>query len=352
MKGQSLRILIDILHPAHVHLFRNFIVEMRAKGHSVFITSRQKDVTESLLEKYHLQHTTLSAIGNKKSALFTEFGIRTWRLFRYIREMKPDLLMGVMGVSIAPLGRLLGIPSLVFYGTESAKLTNGIVYRACTRYVTPAGYRIEMGKKHIRYNAFPEQAYLHPNRFNANPDVLKPLGLDENQTFTILRFVGWGASHDFGHTGLSLAFKRKALEAFQKFGTVFISSEKPLPEDLEAFRLRIQPDHLHHILHFATLLYGESATLASEAAMLGTSGIYLDNMGRGFTDQLESDFGLVHNFTESEKDQQASIQRGVDLLADPETKTKALQKAKSLHESTEDLTAYMIRLAEKYGKRP
>ena len=35
-----MRVLIDILHPAHVHFFRNFHNEMEARGHELYITAR------------------------------------------------------------------------------------------------------------------------------------------------------------------------------------------------------------------------------------------------------------------------------------------------------------------------
>ena len=40
LKGaDGMRILIDILHPAHVHFFRPFIGEMQARGHEIRVTS-------------------------------------------------------------------------------------------------------------------------------------------------------------------------------------------------------------------------------------------------------------------------------------------------------------------------
>jgi predicted glycosyltransferase len=40
-----MRILIDVLHPAHVHFFRNFHTEMEERGHELCITARSKDRT-------------------------------------------------------------------------------------------------------------------------------------------------------------------------------------------------------------------------------------------------------------------------------------------------------------------
>ena len=69
------------------------------------------------------------------------------------------------------------------------------------------------------------------------------------------------------------------------------------------------PEEMHTLLYYATLLYGESATMASEAAVLGTYAVYLDDVGRGYTDEEESKYGLVFNFTESIEDQ-ANLLKG------------------------------------------
>lgn len=322
---------------------------MQKRGHEFFITARRKDVTETLLESLDLPFVTISGIGKHKGALFTEYISRTTKLFRHIRKFKPQLLTGCMGVSIAPLGRLLRKPSLVFYNNESASLTNGVVYRACSRFVTPKAFRMDMGKKHQRYDAFQEQAYLHPSRFTPDPKYLSKLGLKAGDPFTILRFVSWGSSHDFGLKGLSNASKKKAIETFSQYGKVFISSEAALPDDLAAYRLPIKPDELHHILAFATLLFGESATLAAEAAMFGTHAIYVDAVGRGYTDILEEKYGLVSNFSESSEDQELAIDAGETILQDADATTKGMQKAQHMHSDTEDLIAFMVRHAEALG---
>lgn len=321
-------------------------MEMQGRGHQFLITARQKDVTEELLQLYGLPYTTLSAIGRRKSALFTEFGVRTWRLWRIARKFKPDLFMGIMGASIAPLGKVMGIPSFVFYDTENAKLTNGVVYKTCTKFITPHCYRISMGKKHETYRGFHELAYLHPSRFQPDESVLAPLALKPGEPFSLLRFVSWGASHDFGHKGITFENKCAAVNAFKSFGKVFISSENPLEPELEPYRLNLPPHQLHHVLAYATLLYGESATLASEGAMLGTTGIYIDDVGRGYTSNLEEEFGLVFNYTEALSDQSASIEKGLEILKNPASKAEAKARSQNLIESTVDVTQHMMDLAE------
>jgi uncharacterized protein len=101
-------------------------------------------------------------------------------------------------------------------------------------------------------------------------------------------------------------------------------------------------------LAYATLLYGESATMASECAVLGTPAIYLDNDGRGYTDEEEEKYGLVFNFTESMEDQDLSIRKGVELLKTPDIKGMWQEKRGKMLSEKIDVTAFMVWLVENY----
>src|SRR5690606_8670353 len=135
-----------------------------------------------------------------------------------------------------------------------------------TKIFTPSCYRMSLGKKHVRFNSYMELAYLHPDYFTPNPEIYTILGLDENEQYVLLRFVSWEATHDFGHAGMSLENKRKAVRLMSDHARVFITSEAELPEDLKQYRIKIPFDRIHDAIYYSSLLFGESATMASEAA--------------------------------------------------------------------------------------
>src|SRR5690606_14933180 len=136
------------------------------------------------------------------------------------------------------VARLLGKPSIVFSDTEHATLHHKLTLPFATKIYTPSCYRIDLGKKHIRFEGYMELSYLHPNYFLPNKEVLSILGIPEGIKYAILRFVSWGAVHDFGHKGMSLENKRKAVMEISKYAKVFISAEGELPDDLESFRIK------------------------------------------------------------------------------------------------------------------
>ncbi len=249
-----MKVLIDIKHPAQVHFFKNLIWELDKKGHEVLVTSRDKEMTNHLLGKYGIPHKSLSKIGRGKLGLLKELITRSLKIVGVIIKFKPDIIVEEMGI-VAPIGWAFRIPTLVFYDSDIAKLTNPFAYFFGTKFITPASFRVHFGEKQMRYLGYQSLTHLHPKYFHPDKGVLRTLGLVPGETFTIVRFVSWGASHDFGHKGMSIERKREAIQEFEKYGKVFITSEKELPEDLEKYRLKINPENCgrdrNHLLDMA-----------------------------------------------------------------------------------------------------
>ena len=343
-----MRILIDMGHPAHVHLFKNFIWEMEKRGHEIKVTARDKDVTRRLLDAYQIPYETVGKLSPGKFSLYREWIVRTWKIAKIGREFKADLYMGVLNPATAYSAWMNRKRSLTFNDTEHATFAKKITHPFTDHILTPSCYIGNIDKKQIRYNGYHELAYLHPQYFTPNPAILDEIGLKEGDPFIIVRFVSWQASHDIGQHGLTLDTKRKAIQAFEKYGRVLITSEKPLPEEFENCRISVAPEKMHDLLAYATLLYGESATMASECAVLGTHALFCDFAGRGYTDEEEHADDLVYNFRLDESGQEQSIEKAVSLLQDPNLREKGQEKRKHLLSCKIDVTGFMVWFVEHY----
>ena len=236
-----MRILVDIGHPAHVHFFRNAINTWEKRGYNVLLVARDKDITIELLERYGLKYKVLSKIHKKRVGLIFELMLHELRICKIIRNFKPDLIMSIAGIMNVHAAKLFKIPSIVFTDTEHAKLSNKLTFPFADTICTPSCYLDDLGKKQIRYKGYHELSYLHPNRFSPNPDVLKELGLLVGDTFFIVRFVSWGASHDIGQNGFTNQGKKKLIELLKSHGRIIISSESTLPQEFEPYRMPISP---------------------------------------------------------------------------------------------------------------
>lgn len=335
-----MRILIEILHPAHVHVFRHAIAEFQARGDEVLVLSREKDVATQLLDAYGIPHQSISRLGASKWSLVQEMLVRDLRMLRAAWSFRPDVLLGIMGVTIVQVGTLLRKPAVVFYDTENATLTNRFVYPLAHTVCTPECYSAPVNGKHLTYPAYHELAYLHPSRFTPDPEVVRAAGVDPSAPYFLLRFVSWQASHDLGERGFGLNMKRRFVEELRQRGRVMISSEGPLPADLEELRFTAPPEDMHHFLAHARLLVGESATMASEAAMLGVPAFYIADTGRGYTDELERRYGLVRNF--KLEDAWTALREALALLDDASFPASFAAAHRGMLRDHIDLTSWMV----------
>lgn len=344
-----MRVLVDILHPAHVHFFRNAIHELKGRGHEVRILSREKDVATQLLDAYGLKHKIISTQNPGRVQLAGELARRIHETQRVMRAYRPDVTLGLMGPSIAVAGRLQGIRTIVFYDNETTHKLNKIVSRLADAWISPRGFKHDYGAKHVRYEGYHELAYLHPNRFTPDMSRLRQYGLDPDKPYSILRFVAWESIHDGGESGFDLAGKRKAIETLSRIGPVYISSEKPLPAEFEPYRLNMPVEDIHHALAGATLVVGESSTMASEAACLGTHAVFVSKSGRGVNDEQEERYGLVKNCNGG---RQADALAYLEALAgkDPhDVKQDALARRQTMLKDVVDVTQFIVELVESGG---
>jgi predicted glycosyltransferase len=343
-----MKILVGMMHPKHVYIFKNFIYEMIKRGHEVEIAAIEKDITESLLKENGLQYNLIGKNPDTPIKKFLNIPLWTFKTLKIAQQFKPDIFIGQAFPHFAYVSAILRKPYVIFEDTESAQAVQVITFPFASSIVTPSCYEKELGKKHIRFDGYFELAYLHPNYFTPDPSILKKMNLDLSDTFIIVRFVSWQAIHDAGHSGLTLDTKRKAIQTLEKYGKVFISSEKSLPKEFEKYR--ISTKGMHDLLSYATLLYGESSTMASECAVLGTHAIYCDFTGRGYTNEEQKKYNLVFNFKLDENSQKKSIHKAVELLIDPQTKNIGRQKQNSLLSDKIDVTGFMVWFIEDYPR--
>ena len=136
-----MRILLDILHPAHVHFFRNAITELRTQGCEVVITARDKDITLKLLDLYGISYDCISREASTKFGLIQELLSRNAKLARIVRKTRPSTIASIGGISTAQVGFLTRTRNLIYYDTENAWVSNMLSYPFATEVITPTCYR-------------------------------------------------------------------------------------------------------------------------------------------------------------------------------------------------------------------
>lgn len=336
-----MKILIDIGHPAHVHLFKYFALEMQAKGHKILFTSREKENEIYLLKKYGFSYKCFGK--HYKSTSGKIFGLIKFNLqmLFFSLKFKPDIYLSHGSVYAAMVSWLVRKPHISLEDTGNIEQVR--LYLTFTEVVlTSDVFNFDYGEKQIRYSSHHELAYLHSNYFKPNLEFRFHRNKKKSKV-TLLRFVSWNATHDSGQKGLSLETKYKLIRLLEEEYEVIISAESKLPEDLEKYKVRFVPEDIHTALYKADLFIGEGTTMAMEAAILGTPAVYINSLQYPNVQDMAI-YGLLFPF-KNDEDIISEIQA---LIATPDLKKSILSKKNKMLAGKIDLTAFLIWFVENY----
>jgi uncharacterized protein len=350
-----MRILIGVSHPAHVHFFKNYIWEMEERGHVIKVIAVQKEIACQLLDLYKIEY---EFIGKNSPRLLNKIKNNIAldkKVYRIAGEFKPDLMMGIASIFLAHVGKLRGIPSIIYTDSELSTVINAITFPFADVICTPSCYMGKVDpKKHVTFAGYKELAYLHPARFKPDPSVLEELGITPGERFTVVRFISWGASHDLSLKGLKENQEEAFVKSLEERGRVLITSERKIPGALEKYRITCSPEKIHSLLHYASLYIGEGGTMATEAAVLGTPSIHIESNSEGiasgnfygnFVDLRK--YGLLYFYPTHDE----ALKKGVEILDNKDSRKEWQAKLDNLLKDKVDVTSWMVDYTESYYKK-
>lgn len=345
-----MRVYFDVTHPAHVHLFRNAIRELADAGHTVAVTSREKEMTTELLDAYDIEHTVLSRKRRSQAALVPEWTIRELRTIRFARAFDPDVVVSHLVPSAVHAARLTGAGSVVFNDHEHSNYLTRLTAPLTDFYCTPAGFQGDFGEPHVRHEGVLELAYLHPNWFTPDRNRLRDHGVDPDEPYFVLRFVSMGAHHDITRDGMSRETKIALARELSEHGEVYVSTEGPLPSELEGHGIPVPPAAIHDLLAEARLFVTDSNTMATEAAVLGTptvrSNSYAADGSLGNFLTLEE-----YDLVVSTADEAEAHERALELATSTYAPEAWRNRRDRMLEDATDVTAFMLDLIAEAAAR-
>lgn len=320
---------ISIEHPAWSHQFKNIIQRINEDGETLVLgVNKERDL--ELLDTFGIKYERVAestGIGVlQKGWLFIKL---CFVYTRRVRRFNPDILIGGASPMMAVAAWLTRKPHVIFEDTEVSKFSLNICRMFSTCIMTPQTFLWDLGKKHLRTPIYKELFYLHRD-FKPNPDVLRQNGIDPDRPFALVRFVAWNASHDVGMRGLSDEDKIRFVKKVEELMPVYISSESELPEALKGYQYTLPFDQVHHLLYYATLVFSEGKTVASEAAMLGTYAFYLNQIESGPTNEQEARFQLLRCLPDPATRYETALAEATELLKDSSLWERGKEKRERL----------------------
>ena len=306
-----MRIALFLGHPAHFHMLKHAAAGLKAHGHEVFFVIKKKDILENLCQDAGFEYFKIregrggSKLGLIKSVLGME-----WHMLQFIRCNKIDILVGsTLSFAAAKLARI----PVIAMGEDDADVVPKyakMVYPFASCVLTPdCCDNGRWNNKSSKYPSYHELAYLHPNHFTPSREVVEGYGMPLKDSgdklevsgvqnpfapYFILRFASLNAHHDKGIKGISNEIAERLVKILEPFGTIYITSERPLEPQFEKYRIKINPLDMHHVMAFASLYIGDSQTMAAEAGVLGVPFVrFNDFVGRiGYLRELEDKYEL------------------------------------------------------------
>jgi predicted glycosyltransferase len=294
-----MNVLFYLGHPAHFHMLKNVIRGLDAQGVRTQVLIKKKDILEELVSSAPFPYINILSRGRSRrggASMAVELLEREVKMLAHCLRRRPDLLVGT-SAEITHVGRLIGRPSAVINEDDAdvVPLFARAAYPFATAIISPRVCSVgKWAHKKASYEGYQKLAYLHPNRFTPSRDKVEHL-FSGRQRYFLIRLVKLNAHHDAGVRGLNLEYVQKLIGLLLGYGKVHISCEGDLAPELEAFRLTLPPQDIHHALGFASLLVGDSQSMTVEAAVLGTPAIrFNDFAGRiSVLEELEHKYGLA-----------------------------------------------------------
>lgn len=342
-----MNVLIDIGHPAHVHLMRHIAKELENHGHKIYYAVADIPVAKRLMDYYGMPYFDL---GKKKDSIFGK-GMKVlssdWKFIKLCHKYKIDMALN-SGVSLSHATKLFKAKAIIFDDDDDAvePLMVKFGHPFANVTMTPNAIRRKT-KNAIYYNGTHELAYLHPNRFKPDPDVLKKAGLKEGEKFFVMRFVAFKGHHDIGQRGLSMDEKRLLLETLKKHGRVIITSERQIEPEFEEYRVPVPPEDIHSLMAYASMFVGDSQTMTTEAALLGVPALKCNTFaGRLSVPNMIEEYGLSYSYQPEDFDKMMA--KVNELLETPDLDKVWAKKREEFLKEMIDPTAFFVWFIENY----
>lgn len=270
---------IDILHTPQFNFYKNFILDLDAKGEDVLVTvlGRGKLPVIANKELQGCKNVRVFTVGRhrmtKASAIMEANLLRFFQLLRWTKGRKIDFAFS-NGHQCCLICKLKGIPAASFEDDPQSldsklKTKFGIKEFLCV-YDMKEGVR----KNEKVLPVLKEWAYLNPRQFVPDMSALDVYGL-KPYTYLFFREVSVGTINYAGQVPDSILQIARQVPAGV---TVVLSLEQKDKRDMypaDWILLQEPVKDIHSLIYYSCGLVSSGDSMAREAALLGVPAYYL-----------------------------------------------------------------------------
>ena len=278
------RFLFDLNDPAYFHFFKNLFSYFKENGYSFRVIARNKECLHELLSA---QNISFINRGKGSHFLLGKYAYSVYILLLTIIHLiifRPRLTLSLSSPYLITASRFLHIPTLTYDDTDYNPRLLPFIRRA--HYVfTPANYPYAFHKNHFHIKTFKELAYLVPT----TP------GDGSFREAVFFRLTRTDSIHHASETRISLSGVIKEINRINLNHTTYLSSEIGFTDKLSNGVLFPDKVKIHQDLRKCCAFWGNSATMAAEAVILGVPSIFIGTEKFAYLKELE-EYGLLYCF--------------------------------------------------------
>lgn len=324
---------------AHFHFFKNIIRELRQSAEVHVLVRRFKNL-ESLFEETNIPYHAVAVQRRTIFGKVFEYLLATLKTIYRVIMLRPDMIIGVGSTAGSIASFLSNKPSVMFEDDEVTTLQQMTYVPFVSHVLIPEKFRRSFGRKEIRLKSYKELAYLHPNWFSSDKNVLREYGISSGDAYAVVRLNTWDAYHDVGASGINEYYVKDLVDSLSCLAKVLLSTERRVPDEL-CVNLIKNPNHLHDLLAHASLLFTDTQTMATEAAMLGTPVVrcntFVGQRDMSNFRELEMQYELIFNIG----DFNAARAKAVQLLKERHIRLQWARKRTDMLNAKIDITGFL-----------
>jgi len=348
-----MNIWIDILHTPQFNFYKPFIGMLSQKGYKVYVTALNRGKLPVIVKKElkDIPNVEVSIIGrhrmNKFSVIVEANLLRLVRLITWLFVRKIDIAFS-NGSHVGIMGKIFGFPAYEFEDDPQAA-----DYRLMVKFSTqnhsiiyelPEGYKLLPKDKLLK--VLKEWAYLNPELFTPNAEMLKPYGVEQRK-YIFMREVSVG----------TLNYAEQEADTILKIASmipenipVLLSLEKKDKRHLypkEWILLQEPIEDIHSLIYYSAGLVSSGDSMAREAALLGVPAYYL---GIRYDMPANAAAAKVANL---QNQKTADFETWVKNLsiAPEQAEQQQIALRKHINEEFIDINAYMMDLVNAIDKK-
>ena len=278
------RLFFDLNHPADFHFFKNLFSYLGSEGFSFRVMARDKECLHELLKAEGIPFINR---GRGSHHVAGKYIYAVYILFLTLFQLilfRPGLSLSLSSPYLIIASRFLRIPTLTYDDTDFNPRLHPAIRRADFIF-SPSNYPHTFHKNHFHLQTFKELAYLDPAKPGDQP-------LNGAVFFRITRT---DSIHHFAGSRISIAGIIKEINRVSDQHPTFLSSETGHIEGLSKKVLFPDRVKIHEDMRKCRVFWGNSATMAAEAVILGLPSIYIGSEKFAYLGEME-EHGLLFCF--------------------------------------------------------